>query len=138
MFGPFWPLHVQNSKIMQLSLFLNFSRVKIIPMVAQYLLKVFQLTELEKLESFMIYDFRKYWKEKIDNSQTIQPFWVKSSGTPFKYLFLLFVKFWNLQSCRGKEVGKVWPVLATPRTKRQNHANSHFSWTFLESKSSQW
>ena len=43
-------------------------------MVPQDLLKVLQLTELEKLESVMIYDFRKYEKEKIDNSQTIQPF----------------------------------------------------------------
>ena len=37
---------------------------------------------------------------------------MKSSGTPFKFVFLILVKFWNLQSRRRKEVGKVWPVLA--------------------------
>ena len=58
----------------QLPLFLNFSGVKIIAMVAQDFLKVFHLMELEKLESFMIYDFRKYQKDKIHNSQTIESF----------------------------------------------------------------
>ena len=43
-------------------------------MVTQDYIKVYQLMELEKLEWFWIYDFRKYSKEKIDNSQPIQPF----------------------------------------------------------------
>ena len=56
---------------------------------------------------------------------------MKSSGTPFKYLFLLLVKFWNLQSCRRKEVGKVWPVLAIEVQNAKTMPTSTFLELFL-------
>ena len=41
------------------------------------------------------------------------------------------MKFWNLQSFRNKEVGKVWPVLTIARTKRQTMPTPTFLELFL-------
>ena len=56
---------------------------------------------------------------------------MKSSGTPFKYRFLQLVNFWNLQSCRTKEVGKVWPVLAIEVQNAKTMPTSTFLELFL-------
>ena len=89
-FGPFWPLHVQNAKTMQLSLFLNFSGVKIIRMVAQDFLKVFQLTELEKLESFVIYDFESIKKKNLITHKRFNRF----EWNQVEHLLNIFSYYW--------------------------------------------
>jgi hypothetical protein len=62
----------------------------------------------------------------MHNSQTIGAFSVKLSGSPFKYLVLLLVKFRNLQTCRKEEVGKVCPLLAIAPPNHQNYAKLKF------------
>jgi hypothetical protein len=51
---------------------------------------------------------------------------VKTSGSPFKYLVLLLVKFQNLQGCTKEEIGKVLPFLAIEPPNHQNRANQNF------------
>jgi hypothetical protein len=126
-FCPFWPLHLETAQTIPTPTFIElFSGQNPINGETWFLkgVPIYGTQKIRVVRDFSFSKESKLWK--IDNSQTNLAFRVRWSGTPLKYYFLLFVRFWNLQSCRKTVVGKVLSLLVIAPPNSANRASHHF------------